>query len=51
MIRDQHYSDECMAEDHAKCNGECRECSSPCSCTCHVEAITREDVPQEDEFL
>ncbi len=48
----EHLSIDCGDGLHDACHGACEDCGTPCTCKCHdVEAIDRDDVPQEDQFL
>jgi hypothetical protein len=47
----EHLSIDCEDGLHDACSGRCIDCDQACTCECHVKAITREDVPQEDQFL
>lgn len=50
----EHYSYECLTQRHGDCTGRCQftaSCNAECACGCHAKAITREDVPQKDQFI
>lgn len=52
----EHFSYLCLTGRHGECQGYAlgflkAVSNEPCDCPCHVKAITREDVPQKDQFI